>query len=52
MVIRYIHKNPINDFTDDIGFEKDPQFAKAMISIDRFPFYSLLKMNSKKSGDG
>jgi S-adenosylmethionine:diacylglycerol 3-amino-3-carboxypropyl transferase len=52
IVIRYIHKNPINDFTDHIGFERDPLFANAMISIDRFPFYSLLKINSRKSGDG
>lgn len=47
IVLRYIHKNPVNDFTESIGFERDSNFEKAMISLDRFPFYSLIKATTK-----
>ena len=42
IVLRYIHKNPINDFTEGIGFELDSNFNKSIMSVDRFPFYSLI----------
>ena len=46
LVLRYIHKNPVNDATRCIGFEIDKDFKRNSYSVDRFPFYSLVKASN------
>jgi S-adenosylmethionine:diacylglycerol 3-amino-3-carboxypropyl transferase len=42
-LLRYIHKNPINDISEKYDFTIDREFEDRAHLIDRFPFYSLVK---------
>ena len=43
LLIRYIHKNPVNEKMVNLGFNFNPSLKDSLKSIDRFPFYSLIK---------
>ena len=43
MLIRYIHKNPVNDGVRDSGIRFDVLSAENAGGLDRFPFYSHIR---------
>jgi len=43
LLIRYIHKNPVNDSLINKELNFNEEYQKETYCIDRFPFYSLIK---------
>lgn len=44
ILLRYIHKNPVNDSISVLFDRADEELGKSLKYLDRFPFYSLVKL--------